>query len=101
MYVDAEERKKELMAKNKMDGLMFKMDADPRIIGSGPDGTRKGLGYYLRHLSIDEFPNFWSILKGDMSLVGTRHQQWMNTISTNCITRVVWQQNRDLQECGR
>ena len=44
MYVDAEERKKELMAKNKMDGLMFKMDADPRIIGSGPDGTRKGLG---------------------------------------------------------
>ena len=55
MYVDAEERKKELMAKNKMDGLMFKMDADPRIIGSGPDGTRKGLGYYLRHLSIDEF----------------------------------------------
>ena len=72
MYVDAEERKKELMAKNKMDGLMFKMDADPRIIGSGPDGTRKGLGYYLRHLSIDEFPNFWSILKGDMSLVGTR-----------------------------
>ena len=72
MYVDAEERKKELMAKNKMEGLMFKMDADPRIIGSGPDGTRKGLGYYLRHLSIDEFPNFWSILKGDMSLVGTR-----------------------------
>ena len=72
MYVDAEERKKELMAKNKMEGLMFKMDADPRIIGSGPDGTRKGLGYYLRHLSIDEFPNIWSILKGDMSLVGTR-----------------------------
>ena len=72
MYVDAEERKKELMEKNKMEGLMFKMDADPRIIGSGPDGTRKGLGYYLRHLSIDEFPNFWSILKGDMSLVGTR-----------------------------
>lgn len=72
MYVDAEERKAELMAKNKMEGLMFKMDADPRIIGSGPDGTRKGLGYYLRHLSIDEFPNFWSILKGDMSLVGVR-----------------------------
>ncbi len=72
MYVDAEERKKELMEKNKMNGLMFKIDADPRIIGSGPDGTKKGLGNFLRATSIDEFPNFWSILKGDMSLVGTR-----------------------------
>lgn len=72
MYSDAEERKKELMDKNKMDGLMFKIDADPRIIGSGPDGTKKGLGHFLRATSLDEFPNFWSILKGDMSLVGTR-----------------------------
>lgn len=72
MYSDAEERKKELMEKNKMDGLMFKVDADPRIIGSGPDGTRKGFGHFLRASSLDEFPNFWSILKGDMSLVGTR-----------------------------
>ncbi len=72
MYADAEERKKELMDKNKMEGLMFKLDADPRIIGSGPDGMKKGLGHFLRASSIDEFPNFWSILKGDMSLVGTR-----------------------------
>lgn len=72
MYSDAEERKKEYMAQNKMDGLMFKLDKDPRIIGSGPDGSRKGLGHFLRASSIDEFPNFWSILKGDMSLVGTR-----------------------------
>ncbi len=72
MYADAEERKKDLMEKNKMEGLMFKLDADPRIIGSGPDGTKKGLGHFLRASSIDEFPNFWSILKGDMSLVGTR-----------------------------
>ncbi len=72
MYSDAEERKKELMKDNKMDGLMFKLDADPRIIGSGPDGTKKGLGHFIRATSIDEFPNFWSILKGDMSLVGTR-----------------------------
>ena len=72
MYMDAEERKKELMEQNKMDGLMFKMDADPRIIGSGKDGTKKGLGHFLRATSIDEFPNFYSILKGDMSLVGTR-----------------------------
>lgn len=72
MYQDAEERKKELMKQNKMEGLMFKMDADPRIIGSGPDGKRKGLGYWIRTLSLDEFPNFYSILKGDMSFVGTR-----------------------------
>lgn len=72
MYADAEERKQELMKDNKMDGLMFKIDADPRVIGSGPDGTKKGLGHFLRASSIDEFPNFWSILKGDMSLVGTR-----------------------------
>lgn len=72
MYSDAEERKKEYMTENKMDGLMFKLDQDPRIIGSGPDGSRKGLGHFLRSTSIDEFPNFWSILKGDMSLVGTR-----------------------------
>lgn len=72
MYSDAEARKQEYMNENKMDGLMFKLDRDPRIIGSGPDGSRKGLGHFLRASSIDEFPNFWSILKGDMSLVGTR-----------------------------
>ncbi len=64
MYMDAEERKKELMAQNKMSGLMFKMDDDPRII--------KGVGHFIRNTSIDELPQFWNILKGDMSLVGTR-----------------------------
>lgn len=64
MYTDAEERKKELMAQNKMSGLMFKMDDDPRII--------KGIGHFIRNTSIDELPQFWNILKGDMSLVGTR-----------------------------
>ena len=64
MYMDAEERKKELMAQNKMSGLMFKMDDDPRII--------KGIGKLIRDTSIDELPQFWNILKGDMSLVGTR-----------------------------
>ena len=72
MYMDAEERKAALMEKNKMSGFMFKMDADPRIIGSGPDGTRHGLGWLIRKTSIDEFPQFWNVLKGDMSLVGTR-----------------------------
>lgn len=72
MYMDAEKRKKELMNQNEMQGFMFKMEADPRIIGSGPDGTRHGLGWFIRKTSIDEFPQFWNVLKGDMSLVGTR-----------------------------
>ena len=76
MYMDAEERKAELMKQNKMsDGKMFKMDNDPRIIGSRilPDGTyKKGIGNFIRDWSIDEFPQFFNVLKGDISLVGTR-----------------------------
>lgn len=72
MVLNAEQLKKDLMTKNKMNGFMFKMDADPRIIGSGSDGTRHGIGWFIRKTSIDEFPQFWNVLKGDMSLVGTR-----------------------------
>lgn len=81
MYKDAEERKKALMAQNQIKGNMFKMDNDPRIIGSGPDGTKHGIGWFIRKTSIDEFPQFLNILKGDMSLVGTRPptlDEWEN-----------------------
>ena len=76
MYMDAEKRKAELMAKNKLqDGRMFKMDDDPRIIGSekkGRDGKPRGIGNFIRRTSLDEFPQFYNVLKGEMSLVGTR-----------------------------
>lgn len=63
MYIDAEARKKELMAKNEMNGLMFKMEDDPRI-------TK--VGKFIRKTSIDELPQFFDVLIGNMSLVGTR-----------------------------
>lgn len=63
MYVDAERRKAELVEKNEMNGPIFKMENDPRV-------TK--VGHFIRKTSIDELPQFWNVLKGDMSLVGTR-----------------------------
>lgn len=64
MYTDAEERKAELMQQNELSGPMFKMQNDPRIL--------PGIGTRIRESSMDEWPQFWNVLKGDMSLVGTR-----------------------------
>jgi exopolysaccharide biosynthesis polyprenyl glycosylphosphotransferase len=63
MYVDAEQRLRELQAKNEADGPVFKMKRDPRV-------TR--VGRVIRKLSIDELPQLFNVLKGEMSLVGPR-----------------------------
>ena len=63
MYVDAEQRLKDLMAMNEADGPVFKMKQDPRV-------TR--VGRVIRKLSIDELPQIFNVLRGDMSLVGPR-----------------------------
>ena len=65
MSVDAEERKLELAHLNEATGAAFKIQNDPRI-------TR--VGRFLRRSSLDEFPQLWNILKGDMSIVGPRPQ---------------------------
>ncbi len=63
MYVDAEQRLKDLQAQNEVDGPVFKMKHDPRI-------TR--VGRAIRKLSIDELPQLFNVLRGNMSLVGPR-----------------------------
>lgn len=92
MHVDAELRKKELQRLNEMNGAVFKITNDPRV-------TR--FGRFLRRTSIDELPQFWNVLRGEMSLVGTRpptvdelelYQNWhMKRISIKPGITGLWQ----------
>ena len=63
MVEDAESKLKELLAHNELNGPVFKMENDPRVTN---------VGKLLRKFSIDELPQLWNVLKGDMSLVGPR-----------------------------
>jgi lipopolysaccharide/colanic/teichoic acid biosynthesis glycosyltransferase len=80
MVVDAEERKAELQDENHRDGPAFKVDKDPRV-------TK--VGRFLRASCIDELPQLWNVLKGDMSLVGPRPLPWHESRACNR-----WQRRR-------
>lgn len=63
MVTDAEARKRDLLKFNEQDGAAFKLSNDPRITG---------IGHFLRKTSIDELPQLWNVVRGEMSLVGPR-----------------------------
>jgi lipopolysaccharide/colanic/teichoic acid biosynthesis glycosyltransferase len=63
MYADADDRRKDLLGQNEMTGPVFKIKNDPRVTP---------IGRFLRKFSLNELPQLWSVLKGDMSLVGPR-----------------------------
>ena len=85
MYMDAEERKKELMKDNRVeDGMMFKLEFDPRVIGNKilPNGEKKtDIGNFIRKTSLDEFPQFLNVLKGDSGIIGTTKKSDFTRVS--------------------
>jgi lipopolysaccharide/colanic/teichoic acid biosynthesis glycosyltransferase len=92
MVIDAEAQKAKLEAQNEMSGPVFKMKADPRI-------TR--VGAFLRKSSIDELPQIWNVLRGEMSIVGprpplpaevARYERWqMRRLSMRPGLTCIWQ----------
>jgi lipopolysaccharide/colanic/teichoic acid biosynthesis glycosyltransferase len=92
MVVDAEAKKAALEKFNEMSGPVFKMENDPRI-------TR--IGRFIRKTSLDEFPQFWNVLRGEMSLVGPRppipaeverYERWqMRRLSMKPGITCIWQ----------
>ena len=75
------------MKDNKLgDEKMFKLDFDPRVIGNKilPDGTHKtGIGDFIRRTSIDEFPQFFNVLKGVRDIIGTTREN--SSIYAACV----------------
>lgn len=83
MYMDAKERKDALTKNNKVEGgLMLKMYNDPRIIGSEKkekNGKPRGIGNVLRELSLDEFHQFFNVIKGDRDIIRTTKRSPLKT----------------------
>ena len=100
-----EELKAELMKDNKLgDGKMFKLDFDPRVIGNKilSDGTHKtGIGDFIRRTSLDEFPQFFNVLRGDMSIVGTRPPLISETNLYELTIVQGWRLSQGSPVCGR